>query len=871
MNIRYKDLSADVAGDEDQFFHTLFQSIEGCKSKNQDKHYQSSMDCWEKYRLRESDSILNTFYYMFYKIKKGIFVRVRDGELKLFLPFVNKHFQNEWADQIKAPPGSSIEEIIKTCTIEQGRKWNRKRLNTDIQGWWANNCLVRYEYPPMETNRNLHTIENYIIKLCREEKINDIDFFINKRDFPIMKTDGTEPYNNIWGTTKKKLISHNYKTYAPIFSMVSSPCYADIPFTTWDDMEMIERGPPPPSQIEWKNKLSVAIWRGTSTGAGISSKDNMRLKLAKLSMELSRDDLDAGITKWNCRPRKLENSPYLQVLEPSKLGIRLKEWMSYEEQQKYKYIICIDGHVSAFRLSSNLNSGSVVLLVESDWDMWYMKYFTKWEHYVPVKKDLSDLVEKIKWCKNNDDEVFSMTQKAHERCNEIFFTNHYSIIADIINKHSNPYKDQINHLTTQRNAIIKDPETKPIKFPTKYILGEKIFIGKLSCVQRYKSFVIKSSSNGKKIKEHKNELFIGLNCLNLINSPNFSKTIGWFQNGNTFNIVSKFIEGETLQKWIYSDTFNYKDLKNILSQITLAILQAQEQNGFIHWDLTPWNIIITPNKNGRDLEYNLYNGTGWVRLKNPKYIAVIIDYGKSRVIKNNKFYGYVNIFSSNIEQDMYTLLVSVLREIIFKRNITHGEWEEYNNLLYLVIKEKLSCRDLKNKLMKMCKYQNLSTRIDHKQKLQPIHFFHYLNTEHEIICNQTTVNIEKFKFIETQDPLMNMYQLQLYENSGGKDKTILQKTVDLKNLETNNDITTTPININMERFLLNPIIKIPVIKEKENMFWKKHILNSILTYPNNKIFSIPLHYKKDIIKRGQKLLNIPGIILHHNFTLTFYK
>ena len=27
----------------------------------------------------------------------------------------------------------------------------------------------------------------------------------------------------------------------------------------------------------------------------------------------------------------------------------------------------------------------------------------EYEHYIPIKEDLSDLAEKIKWCKNNDD------------------------------------------------------------------------------------------------------------------------------------------------------------------------------------------------------------------------------------------------------------------------------------------------------------------------------------------------------------------------------------------------------------------------------------------------------------------------------------
>ena len=37
-----------------------------------------------------------------------------------------------------------------------------------------------------------------------------------------------------------------------------------------------------------------------------------------------------------------------------------------------------------------------------------------WVHYVPIKTDLSDLCEKIRWVKDNDDKARVIAENAHE-------------------------------------------------------------------------------------------------------------------------------------------------------------------------------------------------------------------------------------------------------------------------------------------------------------------------------------------------------------------------------------------------------------------------------------------------------------------------
>ena len=71
-------------------------------------------------------------------------------------------------------------------------------------------------------------------------KDTDIELFINRRDFPLLTRDETEPYNNIWDGTNIPLISHNYPNYIPILSMATGNRYADIAIPTWEDWTRVQ-------------------------------------------------------------------------------------------------------------------------------------------------------------------------------------------------------------------------------------------------------------------------------------------------------------------------------------------------------------------------------------------------------------------------------------------------------------------------------------------------------------------------------------------------------------------------------------------------------------------------------------------------------
>lgn len=85
------------------------------------------------------------------------------------------------------------------------------------------------------------------------------------------------------------------------------------------------------------------------------------------------------------------------------------------EQSKYKYLVYVDGHCAACRYGFMMRLGSVILKVEprqvAD-RMWYFPLLKPYIDHVPVKADLSDLEEKIRWCRDHDDECRQIGENA---------------------------------------------------------------------------------------------------------------------------------------------------------------------------------------------------------------------------------------------------------------------------------------------------------------------------------------------------------------------------------------------------------------------------------------------------------------------------
>ena len=751
-----------------------------------------------------ANSVIDTFRYLFNKFKKGIFVKIVDNKLKVFLPFSKHNFHNEWSHIIKVDPRyNSINDFIKYITEQSGYRFNPQSINPNIDEWYGNNCLIRYdltkiqvphgmsfrtEFIPTEGDSNVGNVKNMLEELCANRNIPDIEFFINRRDFSLLTRDGTEPYNNIWDGFVP-LVSHNYVKYSPILSMSTSDVYADLAMPTWEDWARVQskQGIWFPKSCreynetfnkDWDSKIAIAVFRGGTTGCGTTIETNPRLKIAAMAAKQNPDDiyLNAGITNWNLRPRKIQGQKYLQTIDIKSMGFNLVPKMSPKEQSNYKYILNVPGHVAAFRLSVELNMGSVVLLIDSPWKLWYSHLLIPYKHYIPVKEDLSDLISQIKWCRENDDKCQEIVKNAQH-----FFDTYLQkdgildfmqkMLVDLKNTMGNYLYNNISPLNQQiqnelsmlkysypeTDKILENISTIPkinrcygllqgVQFLINKILTESTFQthakyekilsrNKLGIIDLYNlanfPLAVKTTEDPSKFKEHIHETFIGINSINkLIHYiPNFAYIFGMYQSGNKYSVITEYIHGMTFFEYIKSQYFTFENYLFILSQISLALQVAQNNCALVHYDLTPWNIIIQILPEEKEFDYILSHEKV-VRVKT-NIIPVIIDYGKSHVIHNNIHYGFINMFKFSMVQDIITLLVKSIEQVI-QRSLD----KEFKYLLYLAnfmtgnkYRETpfSSAKDLKSWLKKAKNYSHLiSSDKDTLESKSPISLLNYI-------------------------------------------------------------------------------------------------------------------------------------------------
>lgn len=78
----------------------------------------------------------------------------------------------------------------------------------------------------------------------------------------------------------------------------------------------------------------------------------------------------------------------------------------------------IDGTVAAYRFPYLLAGDAVVFKQDSPFYEHFYRQLKPMHHFIPFKRDLSDLVDKIKWARNNDAKVKKISNQAQAFANQ---------------------------------------------------------------------------------------------------------------------------------------------------------------------------------------------------------------------------------------------------------------------------------------------------------------------------------------------------------------------------------------------------------------------------------------------------------------------
>jgi len=517
------------------------------------------------------DTTYHTFLYLFKKVKKGIYVSIKDNKLQTYLPFSNHGYINNWANVLRGlNPADTVESL-------EDKYYNV----SDAEFWYANNCFFtttklkftsddgkgkgkgqgkgggggnkgkgnkgkgnkdkgnkgkgnkdkgnkgkgdkgkgnkgkgdkgkgnkgkgKGDKGKGESKEYLqegdktevpfkYFLKNFLDEMNEKGKrINDMDFFFSPRDFPVFRKGWKEPYDKLLGN-KVLEKEYHHETYTPILSQCTNTDFNDIPIPTQDDMMRITDDIYPDDcknnhsneqkfEMDWSKKINKAVFRGSATGCGITVGTNMRLKSAYFSASYQangKDILDAKLTSWNAKPKadaKLDTFDKIKLNKQGQFecegGIRIDagdhNFMKLEEQSKHKYILNIDGHVKAFRLGNELRMGSVVLLVDSPYKLWFQDKLKRTDtekgkigDYVPIKDDLEDLEKQINWCIENDDKCEKIAQNSLDFYNkylskEGMYDYFYKLLNDLSKIRKNPTVKKITDRKLNICVAYRDP------------------------------------------------------------------------------------------------------------------------------------------------------------------------------------------------------------------------------------------------------------------------------------------------------------------------------------------------------------------------------------------------------------------------------
>ncbi len=350
----------------------------------------------------------DTFNYLNNLSPYGIKVYVAifsEGKLKNFV----KYIQN---------PKTSIANSLdkKEIILDEAIKFTPKDLeNLKKKKYSLMNCILQDK----PENEEKHPYHRLLETVSGFESLSDGMYIFSLRDTLLVRFDNKHPYV---GLSNFKKFSKKPPKLLPIFNTTGGKDYMDIPIVEFESLSYVNKltyssiDTYEGINLDWKSKKPIALFRGGATGCGYNSENNQRLKLEKIYRDLQElqskfpenkdllfsGDLDIGITSVS-KKYIIDESGKLGFINPSEFGIsKLSEKMSKQLQSNYKYILVVEGNVSAHRLVTDMLFNSVIFLVDSIYTVWLSYLLKPYVHYIPIKSDFSDLFEKLEWCKSND-------------------------------------------------------------------------------------------------------------------------------------------------------------------------------------------------------------------------------------------------------------------------------------------------------------------------------------------------------------------------------------------------------------------------------------------------------------------------------------
>ena len=361
-------------------------------------------------KQNDDDLVHDSIVVLFRYLRAFIFVQIKKHKLIQFQAFCNIEYKNIF-DLDKTFKNINVKEYYK-------QKFKDTRYKEDVlndkRSWWLNNRMICNVLQHDTWNTSRHWIYKEFIENHVTQLVSECSFILNPRDHPLVSKNGEFPYKCVF--LKEKYTPPKI----PVFShYVNDEHFKDFGFPTCMDLSNSNTALNPQNQTQ-KN---MAVFRGSATGAGLANK-NQRVMLCLLAKNYP-NLLDCKLTSYNYRDRIDPGDNIVTYMcKNDALDVGKHNFMSIEDQCRYKYNIVIDGWVAADRLGKLLKTNSLVLLVDSmpfqRTKSWFYRKLIRNIHYISISADLSDLIQTIEALNRDPERVCQIILNANRLYDEIF-------------------------------------------------------------------------------------------------------------------------------------------------------------------------------------------------------------------------------------------------------------------------------------------------------------------------------------------------------------------------------------------------------------------------------------------------------------------
>lgn len=185
---------------------------------------------------------------------------------------------------------------------------------------------------------------------------------------------------------------------------------------------------------QWADRGETIYWRGQNNSVGLFSLDPehmdkpwvmQRLRFAMAAREI--EGVDARFVPGGSHRQEA------QCAAAGLMGPR-RNWQDWAGD---KYALDVDGFSNAWcNFMQRLKLGCCVLKVDSQFGFrqWYYDQIVPFEHFVPVKSDLSDLAEKVDWVRSHDREAREIAEHGQAFARALTFESETRRATEIIER-----------------------------------------------------------------------------------------------------------------------------------------------------------------------------------------------------------------------------------------------------------------------------------------------------------------------------------------------------------------------------------------------------------------------------------------------------